>query len=64
MNEFDDWNQTEILVKHLLMTQPGLIFSAATTPDGKTVGSTTFAAARNGESPERPRAMAFAKRSS
>ena len=32
VNDFDDWNQTEVLVKHLLMTQPGLIFSAASTP--------------------------------
>jgi len=37
VNDFDDWNQTEMLVTHLLMTQPGLIFSAASTPDGTAV---------------------------
>ena len=29
VNEFDDWHQTEILVRHIQMTQPELIFSAA-----------------------------------
>ena len=40
MNDFDDWNQTEMLV-----TQPGLIFSAASTPDGTVVRRTAFTAA-------------------
>ena len=51
MNDFDDWNQTEMLVKHLLMTQLGLIFSAASTPDGTAVRSTAFTVAGTASRP-------------
>ena len=63
VNDFDDWNQAEILVKHLLMTQPGLIFATASTPDGKTVGSTTLFAA-NREPSECPGTIGLGNRSS
>ena len=38
VNEFDDWHQTEILVRHIQMTQPELIFSAAPGTGGNAVG--------------------------
>lgn len=38
MNEFDDWHQTEILVRHIQMTQPELIFSTTPGTEGKAVG--------------------------
>lgn len=64
VNDFDDWNQAEILVKHLLMTQPGLIFATASTRDGKTVGSTTLTVAANRELSECPGTIGLANRSS
>ena len=64
MNDFDDWNQTEVLVKHLLMTQPGLIFSAASTPAGTAVRTTAVTVAGHRESLECSRTMGFAKRGS
>ena len=38
MNDFDAWNQAEVLVNHLLTTQPALIFSVAPRLEGKAVG--------------------------
>ena len=62
VNDFDDWNRAETLVKHLLMTQPGLIFSASLMEDDKTVESTSFAIG-NREPSECPGTIGLANRS-
>jgi hypothetical protein len=38
VNDFDAWNQAEVLVNHILATQPDLIFSVAPGAVGKAVG--------------------------
>jgi hypothetical protein len=63
VNEFDDWSQTEILVKHLLMTQPELIFSAASRAAGRAVGDAFPETLLNGESLECTATTVLAKRS-
>src|SRR5688572_30216043 len=52
MNEFDDWNQTDIFVRHMLMTQPELIFSATPRTGGKAVGDAPLGATLPSESLE------------